>query len=118
MYEGASSSGTMTSGYIQHPGMGQVGGRALAQPDIAPARPVPHVMGVCSTQLGDLHEVLGELERRLGSVLMPVPPQGNGVDKGAPSPVRSELGDRLDQISMGIVAAKNRVVAVLDRLEV
>lgn len=115
MYEGASS-GTMSTGYAKR--IAPPEGVMLRQADVAPVRPVPHALDMCGGQLNDLHEALDELERRLASVLLPTPPTGNAVEKNVPSPVRSDMGERLGQVSVGIVAARNRVAAILDRLEV
>jgi hypothetical protein len=72
-----------------------------------------------SNELIELHQAVDELERRLADVMRPIPPsttgQANGKDVG---PVCCEVVGHLDRVGNQISIARNRLSAIIDRLEV
>ena len=83
-----------------------------------PASPVMAALQARSNDVSELHQVIDELERRLVDVLRPVPPSGATNGKGEPVPVRCAVADSLDRVGGGINEARQRVIGMLERLEV
>jgi hypothetical protein len=107
---GYATSGNMTQGPVT------LQGPADAQ------RPVSMVMSSLQTRSNDvteLHQVIDELERRLADVMRPVPPTG-AMSGGKPdvAPVCCEVVGHLDRVGSQIAIARNRLSALIDRLEV
>lgn len=73
-------------------------------------------------QMSDLHGLISSLERRLDTVVTPVPPSVASVGGVKADPIigspNSHLFDRLETLSRGVTEAQGRLSSLLSRIEV
>lgn len=99
--------------------VGSASGGTRAVNRIEPPPSTPVLMGL-NCRIGDLkelHEAIGELERRLGPVMCPEPPSsGSGAIQAMPT--RSEVTEQIERIGEGIIRATGRLKSLLGRLDI
>jgi len=107
---GSLSKGTAPSSYAAD---------ARSATEVAP-EPSPIRDGVTSAEqaLSHIHEAISHLERRLETVLRPMPPQGQGTATDPPVPLCSHVMGRLHILNDGFNAAIARLQELTSRVEV
>ncbi len=76
--------------------------------------------GICMTEqtLSELDEALNQLERRLDTVLTPVPPSTTGQAQAKNQQIGSHVKGRVDILNEGFSLAVQRIRHLMSRVEV
>ncbi len=88
--------------------------------DIEPesASPIRDSVTASEQILSELHNVIDQFEKRLDTVLLPVPPQGAGTSGAVPTPATSHVRGRLLILNEGYIHAAARLRDLIRRVEV
>lgn len=94
--------------------------RALEVPADSPGEASRIRDGITNAEqaLSGIHEQIGLLEKRLDTVLRPIPPQGNTASTATPQPICSHVTGRLNILNEGFAAAAERLRELRERVEV
>ena len=94
-------------------------GVPLTQPSPAVDTPskVRDGLTFIEAQASELHELISAVERRIETILTPLPPATDVNQKQGGRPMMSHVFDRLTTLSETFTAAKMRLAALLDRVE-
>ncbi len=80
--------------------------------------PIRDCVGAAEQSLSELHNVIDGLEKRLDTVLTPMPPTGAGTNATQPQPVTSHVRGRLIILNDGYQHATQRLHDLIRRVEI
>ncbi len=95
---------------------GQTTGNAAVQP-IETSSPLRDAIGQTEGQVEQLHGVISELEERLATVLMPVPPQALDKAPTPTQPMMSAVRERMVSVNGGCQHAIDRLRDIRRRVD-